>query len=405
MESQPQGDLSLADDSIKASISIPQPTNEDVNMTTGNSTGAAVHAGQLPTESLSEQPEVDMAGQPSYGMGTLSPRPRSAKKEANKPAVSHETAHALELYRIHSATFELKEGDTLVFIDFPDPPFNTKHVDCDRFAFKSQSFRMSSKKLLGTGSSKFADLLGPTYQYRIKRRRKLVNTLPEGVKYVIDMSPPSEGDDLVFQMTELSLPPGIIKWWQASQLHAVDESVVGGHDDVCTCWEDKHKYAPPSPTREEPAKTDDEGTKQIEAPVDEINEGNINFRERSQLERALRESVELMGLQNDGPFLGNATAKRAGAAARLMRKKEKGDLSVAEIPSYRKIPEYCPIRHRVNILRLFMLIAGKDVMVDSAPRVWTLVGIAKIFDCQEVVVSLPRCMQIYSANFLNSVIA
>ncbi|RXG49805.1 hypothetical protein VDGE_00473 [Verticillium dahliae] len=50
-------------------------------------------------------------------------------------------------------------------------------------------------------------------------------------------------------------------------------------------------------------------------------------------------------------------------------------------PDHRNIPDYCPIRHRICILRLLYLIEGKHVLLDSAPRVWTMIAISKIFGC------------------------
>jgi hypothetical protein len=160
-----------------------------------------------------------------------------------------------ELYKLQAVNFELKDGDTLVFIDFPLPPsrpFFT--LDCYGTAYSSRQFRVHSEKLLATGSSVFKEMLSPTRQFRIQRRRKVVNKLPEGVKYVLDLTPPSEGEDLVFQLTELSLTPGIIKWWAADMIHGVDSCLVNGHDDVCSCMREKQgtsdlEHTPTSPTQ------------------------------------------------------------------------------------------------------------------------------------------------------------
>ncbi|RYP71548.1 hypothetical protein DL770_008114 [Monosporascus sp. CRB-9-2] len=63
-----------------------------------------------------------------------------------------------------------------------------------------------------------------------------------------------------------------------------------------------------------------------------------------------------------------------------------GILDLADIaPSAsRDIAEYCPIRHRANLIRLLLAIQGEDLVLNSAPRVYTLVGIAKILDCVNV---------------------
>ncbi|KAM0328032.1 hypothetical protein ACHAQA_005433 [Verticillium albo-atrum] len=55
-------------------------------------------------------------------------------------------------------------------------------------------------------------------------------------------------------------------------------------------------------------------------------------------------------------------------------------------PAYREIPEYCPIRHRIGILRLLYMIEGKHVLLDSAPRVWTMMAISKIYGCTHLLI-------------------
>lgn len=65
----------------------------------------------------------------------------------------------------------------------------------------------------------------------------------------------------------------------------------------------------------------------------------------------------------------------------LLALKEAGVKVTFAAPHYREIPDYCPIRHCNSIIRLLMLIEGHNVIFDSAARVWTLLSIAKIFDC------------------------
>ncbi|KAK1596348.1 uncharacterized protein LY79DRAFT_509553 [Colletotrichum navitas] len=264
---------------------------------------------------------------------------------------------------LHDIQGELYEGDTLVFVDFSTHSEPSAGIDCYLYAWNSVHFRMHSQKLLDTGSSKFSEMLNPTYQFRVQRRRKLVNKLPEGVKYVLDLTPPSEGDELVFQMTEVSLTPGIIKWWTAHDKHGIDANVVSGHDDVCSCW---REMVPKMKQKTDLAVYDvfglnpdlDKGTKQA-------NSQNFQLDIKPHYTRPKH-------------------ASNTGLAAKVLEKKSEGDFTSELGPTYRQIPDYCPVRHRVDILRLMCLIAGKRVIIDSAPLAWTLVAVAKIFDCTSV---------------------
>ncbi|KAL7921142.1 hypothetical protein ACQKWADRAFT_296375 [Trichoderma austrokoningii] len=257
----------------------------------------------------------------------------------------------VELCRLCSIETEFDEGDTLVFVDYPEiKRRQSEQTDCFGSRYSSQKFRVHSEKLLATGSAKFAEMLNPTYQFRIQRRRKLAKSLPEGVKYVLDLTPPSEGDDLVFQVTQLSLTPGIIKWWAASDLHKVTRWLVTGHDDICSCGQ---RTIPRWGLAKE------EGAKGKSLAQHASSDEPI-------------------------PYVDNREKITPPTSHDLIYKKMHGIDRPYETPKYRDIPDYCPTRHRNNIIRLLKMIEGHDVMLDSASRVWTLVGLAKIFDCPSV---------------------
>jgi hypothetical protein len=270
-------------------------------------------------------------------------------------------AREIERTRIHFIHSEFIEGDTLVFLDCPDCPRDyPRQADCSGIRYRSQQLLVHSEKLLKTGSSKFAEMLGPTYQFRIQRRRRMVNKMPEGVKFLLDLTPPNEGDELVFQMTELSLTPGLIKWWTASKIHKIDEALVAGHDDVCHCSLTKDE---PEPDPTVPYKLDEQEVPPSQTPItnQSIAGGPGGAREPEVLARGSRID----------PF-------------KLEEMKMIGENKLFNIPAFRNIPDYCPYRHRNSITRLLLLIEGKHVMIDSATRLWTLAGVAKILDCPSV---------------------
>ncbi|KAF7544504.1 hypothetical protein G7Z17_g9886 [Cylindrodendrum hubeiense] len=283
----------------------------------------------------------------------------------NKPAGMHdkrppmllkfadiESTRRFELYRLHSVGFELSNGDTLVIIDFPRVSTATRnHADCNGIAYRSQQFRVHSQNLLDTNSTKFTEMLGPTHQFRTLRRRKLVNKLPAGVKYLLDLTPPSEGDELVFQMTELSLTPGILKWWSSSTLHEVDSWLVCGHDDICMC--DRARF----PKDEESM---EQGSPTQVSPKDP---------------GIARLQYSKNNLLNELPLDPDL----------ILQMKVRDENEIYETPDFRRIPDYCPVRHRNGIIRLLMLVEGKGVSLDSASRVWTLVRLCKVFDCTSLI--------------------
>ncbi|KAL7781639.1 hypothetical protein V8C43DRAFT_218682 [Trichoderma afarasin] len=276
----------------------------------------------------------------------------------------------VEVCRMRSIEQELSEGDTLVFIDFPDLSRRQwGQTDCYGMPYSSKKFRVHSKKLLATGSAKFADMLSPTYQFRIQRRKKLAKNLPEGIKYVLDLTPPSEGDELVFQMTQLSLTPGIIKWWASNALHKVSNWLVSGHDDVCTCGQ------PPIPGWGLPR----------EEVKEQRHDENFNGESASDINNNINNMITNNSNKTDDTDAINGPKIVPPSPQNLLDKQAHGINRPYETPEYRNIPDYCPIRHCNSIIRLLLMIEGRDVMLDSANRVWTLVALAKIFDCTSVI--------------------
>ncbi|KAI1107449.1 hypothetical protein F4804DRAFT_160699 [Jackrogersella minutella] len=209
-------------------------------------------------------------------------------------------------------------GDTLIIVNFP-----TGYVNCKWEEWSPKRFCVDSEKLLGTGSKVFAKLLSPEGQARIKKRIEYAGQ-PSPQKFVIDLTPSVEGEELAAQLIELSLPPGVRDWWMSMERLGVSRYLVSGHDDHCP----RHNEVPIT------CKTND------------------NYIEYDPV--------------------------RGEDLPRL-------DLADVLTPQSRAIDDYCPIRHRANIVRLMLAIQGYDLVLNSASRVYTLTGIANILDCTGII--------------------
>ncbi|OBR04030.1 hypothetical protein CH63R_13157 [Colletotrichum higginsianum IMI 349063] len=291
-----------------------------------------------------------------------SPPPPPRQYFAWRYAALRYSAH----WKLHNIESELCKGDTLIFVDFPLVSAGEPKNDCFGHEWSSVQFRVSSHKLLATGSSKFADMLGANYQSRIQRKRNLLNKLPQGIRFVLDLTPPSEGENLISQVREVALTPGIIGWWTASEKHGVDGRVAFGHDDVCTCIEELVNY-----DKEIPEDSSDENSSDGDA--------DLNLEEEDYwlgLHRPDNLSLLSHTQHEVQPYLLHQTKRERQSSVKQ---------TAGPVPAYRKIPDYCPVRHRVGILRLMLIIENRPVMVDSAPLAWTLVAVANIFGCAGVV--------------------
>ena len=125
-------------------------------------------------------------------------------------------------------------SDTLVFIDPPArQPGLGEGAWREVVKHYSRAFRMRSQILKDAGSPFFDNLLGPTNQFRSKRRRNLVgnNAMPDNIKYVIDLTPPTEGEEALNLILDLSCPIGVRKWGLARRRWNIAATLVSGQDE------------------------------------------------------------------------------------------------------------------------------------------------------------------------------
>ncbi|KFH47725.1 hypothetical protein ACRE_013370 [Hapsidospora chrysogenum ATCC 11550] len=293
------------------------------------------------------------------------------------PTAYQETGQEDSVHFVHCT---LDEGDTRVFVDAPK--INTdprRRTNCDGVVPSSQSFLVHSTKLLALEGSKFAQLLNnEIYQARVRRRRKPSEQMMEGVRYLLDLTPPSEGDELVFQMTELSLTPGILKWWNAHLIHGIRPELVKGHDDVCSCrhGEQEGNLGSEERKKSQPVNVVDGSIFEPRGADQENENASTGAVATPATAQASVEAAE-----EDGHNLISLPA----SPAQLIRLRALGRNETYKTPSHYQIPDYCPFRHFCSIIRLLMMIEGKAVHLNSAARVWTMVGISKIFECPSVV--------------------
>ena len=123
-------------------------------------------------------------------------------------------------------------GDTWIFID-PCP----QQPEQNDFEYRNWKIRcsrphvMQKAKLLTLNSPVINSNLEPTAQFRVIRRRHLTNKLPANIKYVLDLTPPQEGDDAVWSTASLCCPEPILSWYQTKSYWQTSAQMVGGEEE------------------------------------------------------------------------------------------------------------------------------------------------------------------------------
>ena len=249
-------------------------------------------------------------------------------------------------------TLQVPDGDTYIYID---PPPQEPEQDLSTYQWIRDRYRrplcMKKNTLLALNSPFFNKALGPSEQYRLIRRRGLVNRLPPQIKYVLNLTPPNEGNEAVILCAELSCSEGVRNWVLASKRWNISTQLVGGSEDYRSLTEDPWSGDHTENTNANPSVSpnseslDTKGNSALQDPIDP-------------------EPV---------------TPNNNNAQPALKRKAIDDENEEIRIPL-----EYTAIRHRLAIERVLLAIAGLDPKLDSAPKVWTTFAVAKYFEIRDI---------------------
>ncbi|KAI9848487.1 MAG: hypothetical protein M1838_000510 [Thelocarpon superellum] len=285
-------------------------------------------------------------------------QPESDTSSASVPAAFREnewaTVHdAEQSVRAGLPFLDFEDADTLVFIDPVKPVKVAEWSFQQDYSRHDAPLRVHSAKLLAADSSVFRDLLSPTRQYRIARWRRCV-PLPDGIRFVLDLTPPEEGDEAVELTSSLSCSRGVREWHLAAHRFGAPARLVGGNEDSL-CLGPAHGFHIVDKAKQADAFESPLGTSPA-SPQPVI--------------------VRFDDCQKDELF---PTQQRATGSPRLERPSKPAEKPVAK-PEQASILDYTTTRHRAGIERLLHAIEGLDPGIDSAPKMWTLFGLAKYFD-------------------------
>lgn len=244
--------------------------------------------------------------------------------------------------RCHLAPAKGKDTSVLAFIIFPKDYIGTT---CDGSRWGDFKLRMSYGSLIALNSAKINNMFKPRAQERFRRRLATdlgVKDLPEGVKYVLDFTPPVEGAELADLTAKLWLPKMVKLWFLAGHYSP---------DPVLKCFQD------------------------------------TDFRSRLMADSAVG-AIMVMGhddiCRRQNCLTDASPWEVASSCPGIVPDDE--STPMCHIPPWRRIEDYCPIRHRVCIMRVLQAINGKDLMLNSAVRMWTVAQVAISLEVPQVVV-------------------
>ncbi|KAL8339950.1 hypothetical protein RB601_006196 [Gaeumannomyces tritici] len=230
--------------------------------------------------------------------------------------------HDMDVNCVQTAASDMCQGDVLILLNIPQHKAN-RTCSGGRFP-PSYRLRFASGILRNCGFDLFPRLLdNKKYQARIRASLMAKEPVPEGIEYILDLGPSSDDDVRSSHLETLTLSKGLMRWFRTALVPPrINKALVSGHDDRCECAMSDH---PSAFSQERPP--------------------------ARQLHGCLWDDL--------------------------------GD----ELRFRNTMEDYCEVRHAANVIRLLRRIlggggmsGGGELILDSAPRVFTIAGLAKLFE-------------------------
>ena len=304
-------------------------------------------------------------------------------------------SHEMELFRLYQSNelvlLEAPDADALVVIGVPPQ-------QCDQsenaYAAVERHFarphKIHSENLIKLGSAKFTELLGATSQFRTERRLRnegfLPGGKPSGIKYLLDLRPPTEDDEASFLLTDLSCSGGVLTWFKAQEKYGIPQTIVCGQDDSSLL---------PIPTSDSSiARKQPKARKKKSPPVADTGLSTSDSQAKSRPDQS--KEPQQSRISNWEGVFPKAPVPDDEAVFIKFPSDDNGNVSSGQ-ESPRTSPnaatnaattqgpeiqrDYSQLRHYSAIERLLHAIEGQDPILDSAPKMWTFFATAKYFDC------------------------
>ena len=220
-----------------------------------------------------------------------------------------------EILRLNNefGVLNYKDGDTLVYIG--PPPQAMSECQIRDYTYNQNHFsiphRVHRSNFSSLNSKKFNELFGPRSirtERRLRKERILSRISTDGIKYFVDLQPPTEDDEAVFLLTSLTCTKGVLTWHAARDKYGLSPLMVQGQDNSSSIEIDFHLSIDPPTGKKGPeahkstnseqtcsakkAPRDKEQADSCEAPQDEgLNESETEMNDPG-LQFAIASSLE-----------------------------------------------------------------------------------------------------------------
>ncbi|CAK7214650.1 hypothetical protein SCUCBS95973_002219 [Sporothrix curviconia] len=327
--------------------------------------------------------------------------PLDTQREVADHEHDQDVTHIIAAEAEFASLFQTSEADTIIWLHAPAASISAPKMTCTGVVYPNQwVLRYSSAVLRHSGFEKFPQLLdNERYQTRKASELLLSGLLgPDApiimrkVRYVIDLGPSTDFDLRSEHLEALTLPKGIIQYSMMTRIEPSNRapiSAAGGHDDACQCfslklwggqcnepgyWINNTRPLQAQPTdipdSSHPSDSTQAAGTAVEGDRDTVSttaddETAVGTSSTDDATDSVPAAPEFFHVPADPASFKDGTL--SGSI---------WDLTLT--PEFR-IDDYCEIRHIANVIRLLLAMAGRPLLLNSAARVYTIAGLAKLF--------------------------
>ncbi|CAK7211823.1 hypothetical protein SBRCBS47491_001253 [Sporothrix bragantina] len=315
---------------------------------------------------------------------------------------NQDVTHIIAAEAEFASLFQMRETDTIIWLQAPATSSSAPKMTCTGVVYPNQwVLHYSSAVLRHSGFEKFTQLLDNERYQKRKASELLLSgllgphalTVMRKIRYVVDLGPSTEFDLRSEHLEALTLPKGIIQYSMMTRTETNKRapiSAAGGHDDACRCFSLKlrgdqcsepgywingqHKPLQTQPMDIPGAYRPSDGTQAADTGI--VGERDIDTANTDgQTGEATAATDDATGSEPEVPEIFHAPADPAQLRDGCLS----GSIWDLPLSPEFRIDDYCEIRHIANVIRLLLAMAGRPLLLNSAARVYTIAGLAKLF--------------------------
>jgi predicted nucleic acid binding AN1-type Zn finger protein len=185
--------------------------------------------GERQTSNSFPGPAVEMVDNQELQNLRQSPDASAGVETPQTPPISFMDSRVQELMdALHWRRTSHHDADTLILLDCGYIPEDRRSITMQEHF--SSFLLVRSKEIEKLQSPLFKRYMGPMNQSRMFKKYPR-HLYPTTTRFIVDLTPKTEGEDAIMYLMDLSCPRGVLNWYQSRSRWSVSAALVDGKDE------------------------------------------------------------------------------------------------------------------------------------------------------------------------------